>query len=210
MIPFAPLYPTNTCQVSSTVINLNHRLSRLITEMAVVWQQLQKANLLFGQIVDLNSFSGCLHETDVSFETLMLIPQDDLAFCKKGLMVHKRHIRSISIGSFLLGEGSSILDLQTSLHSTIEHFNQNFHTMEDFDNEVISSLTSIQNDIEKIASEDINLHDGYLSIKQELAFVKNHFYFLTLKTQHVKAIEDILVKSDLHENMRLLERALTF
>ena len=87
---------TNTCKVSSTVINLNHRLSRLVTEMEVVWKQLQKANLLFGQIVDLDSFSGCLHETDVSFGTLMIIPQDDLAFCKKGLMVHKRQIRSIS------------------------------------------------------------------------------------------------------------------
>ena len=102
--------------VSPTFLNLNHRLSRLVTEMAVVWQQLQKANLLFGRIVDLKSFSSCLDETDVSFEALMLVTQDDLAFCKKGLMANKRQSRSISIGSFLLGEGSSILDLQTSLH----------------------------------------------------------------------------------------------
>jgi hypothetical protein len=27
---------TNTCQISPTVLNLNHRLSRLITEMALV------------------------------------------------------------------------------------------------------------------------------------------------------------------------------
>ena len=123
-------------------------------------------------------------------------------------MASKRPVRSISIGSFLLGEGSSILDLQTSLHTTIQHFNENFRSMENFDNDLVSSLTSIQQDIEKIANEDMNLHDGYLQIKQELSFVKNHFYYLTLKTQHIKALEDILMKSDLHENLILLERAL--
>jgi hypothetical protein len=42
----------------------------------------------------------------------------------------------------------------------------------------------------------------------QLSFVKNHFYYLTLKTQHIKALEDILMKSNLHENLILLERAL--
>ena len=73
---------TNTCQVSPTVLNLNHRLSRLVTEMALVWQQLQKANLLFGRIVDLKSFSSCLDEDEISFEALMLVTQDDLTFCQ--------------------------------------------------------------------------------------------------------------------------------
>ena len=201
------LKDTNTCQISPTVLNLNHRLSRLITEMALVWAQLQKAEL-YGRAVDLKSFSSCLDVDEITFEELMLVTQDNLAFCKKGLMASKRPVRSISIGSFLLGEGSSILDLQTSLHTTIQHFNENFRSMENFDNNLVSSLSSIQQDIEKIANEDMNLHDGYLQIKQELSFVKNHFYYLTLKTQHIKALEDILMKSDLHENLILLERAL--
>ena len=60
----------------------------------------------------------------------------------------------------------------------------------------------------KNSSEEINLHDGFLAVKQELQFVKTHFYFLNLKTQHIKGIEDILERSNLHENMVLLERAL--
>jgi hypothetical protein len=112
-----------------------------------------------------------------------------------------RKVRSISIGSFLLGEGSSILDLQTSLHTTIEHFNNNFKSMEDFDDSLVASLSSIQEDIEKIGNEEMNLHDAYLQIKQQLEFTKNHFYYVTLKTQHIQALEDILVKSDLHENL---------
>ena len=221
------LKDTNICQTSPTVLNLGHRLSRLINEMALVWSQLQKANLLYGRAVDLEGFSRCLDGVEVTFQELMLVTQDNLEFCKKGLMGSKKHrrkanlktfvdindqpsrkVRSISIGSFLLGEGSSIQDLQTSLHTTIEHYNSNFKSMEDFDNNLVSSLSSIQEDIEKIGNEEMNLHDGYLQIKQELEFTKNNLYYLTLKTQHIQALEDILVKSDLHENLILLERAL--
>ena len=36
----------------------------------------------------------------------------------------------------------------------------------------------------------------------------NHFQFITMKQQHVQALSDILVKSNIHENLQLLERAL--
>ena len=161
---------TNICQTSPTVLNLGHRLSRLVSEMAVVWSQLQKANLLYGKVVDLEGFSKCLDVTQITFKELMIVSQDNLEFCKKGLM--KRTKRSISVGSFLLGEGSSILELQTSLHTTIEHFNQNFKSMENFDNNLVASLSSIQDNTEKISNEELNLHNGYLQLKQELDFTK--------------------------------------
>jgi hypothetical protein len=120
----------------------------------------------------------------------------------------KRASRSISVGSFLLGEGSSIMELQTSLHDTITHFNTNFRNMEHFDNRLIESLSSIEDDIRKISSEELNLHDGFLQLKQEIDFTKSHFHYLNLKEQHIQALEDILIKSNLHENLILLERAL--
>ena len=148
--------------------------------MSLVWSQLQKANLLYGQAIDLDGFSKCLDLTEVNFQDLMLISQDNLDFCQKGLMNTKRHrrnsdistivdikknikinsrkIRSISIGSYLLGEGSSILDLENSLHNTIDHFNKNFQSMVDFDDNLVASLSSLQDDIERIGNEDFNLH----------------------------------------------------
>ena len=88
----------------------------------------------------------------------MIVSLDNLEFCKKGLM--KRTARSISVGSFLLGEGSTIMELQTSLHKTIQHFNENFKSMENFDNSLVASLSSIEDDIMKISNEELNLHDG--------------------------------------------------
>jgi formyltetrahydrofolate synthetase len=160
----------------------------------------------------------------------MLISQDNLDFCQKGLMNTKKHhrksgistivdinknikintrkIRSVSIWSYLLCEGSSILDLENSLHNTIDQFNSNFQSMVDFDDNLVASLSSLQNDIEGIGNQELNLHDAYLQMKQELEYTKNHFSYLTLKTQHIQAMEDILHKSELHENLNILQRAI--
>ena len=108
--------------------------------------------------MNIDGFAECLDVTEISFQHLMLVSDDNLSFCKKGLM--KRVPRCISVGSFLLGEGSSIMELQTSLHDTISHFNSNFRNMEHFDNKLIESLSSIEDDNQKISSEELNLHDG--------------------------------------------------
>ena len=148
----------NICETSPTVTNMAHRMSRLITDMSVVWEKIKTANLLYGRVVNIDNFMKCLDLTEISFQHLMLVSDNNLAFCRKGLM--QRVSRSISVGSFLLGEGSSIMELQTSLHDTISHFNSNFRNMENFDNELIKSLSSIEDDIQKISSEELNLHDG--------------------------------------------------
>ena len=119
-----------------------------------------------------------------------------------------RVTRSISVGSFLLGEGSSILELQTSLHDTISNYNVNFKNLEHFDNTLIKSLTAIEDDIQRMESTEVNLKDEFLQLRQQLDFTYNHFHFVSLKQQHVQALSDILVKSDIHENLELLERSL--
>jgi hypothetical protein len=148
----------NICETSTTVINMAHRMIRLISDMSEVWEKIKTANLLYGRVVNIDTFSKCLDLTEVSFHHLMLVSDSNLAFCRKGLM--PRVTRSISVGSFLLGEGSSIMELQTSLHDTISHFNSNFRNMQNFDNDLIKSLSSIEDDIQKINSEEMNLHDG--------------------------------------------------
>ena len=148
----------NICETSTTVTNMAHRMIRLISDMSEVWEKIKTANLLYGRVVNIDTFSKCLDLTEVSFHHLMLVSDSNLAFCRKGLM--PRVSRSISVGSFLLGEGSSIMELQTSLHDTISHFNANFRNMQNFDNDLIKSLSSIEDDIQKINSEEMNLHDG--------------------------------------------------
>ena len=59
-----------------------------------------------------------------------------------------------------------------------------------------------------MANKESNLHDGFLQLKQDIMFVKKHYAFLTLKTQHIDALQDILVKSNLHENLLLMQRGL--
>jgi hypothetical protein len=93
---------TNICRTSPTVLNLGHRLSRLVNEMALVWSQLQKANLLYGKPVDLEGFSKCLDVAKVTFQELMIVTQDNLEFCKKGLM--KRITHRFRWGHFCWGK----------------------------------------------------------------------------------------------------------
>jgi hypothetical protein len=47
----------NICKAPPTVLNLGHKLLRLVTEMDLVWLQLRKANLLYGRAIDLDGFS---------------------------------------------------------------------------------------------------------------------------------------------------------
>jgi hypothetical protein len=196
----------NICETSTTVTNMAHRMVRLTSEMSEVWEKIKTANLLYGRVVNIDTFAKCLDLTEVAFHHLMVVSDTNLAFCRKGLM--SRVTRSISVGSFLLGEGSSIMELQTSLHDTISHFNSNFRNMENFDNELIRSLSSIEDDIRKMGSKELNLNDGFLQLKQQMEYTQNHFHFINLKEQHVQALSDILIKSNIHENLVLLERAL--
>ena len=118
----------NICETTATVTNMAHRMIRLTSEMSEVWEKIKTANLLYGRVLKMDTFAKCLDLTEVAFHHLMVVSDDNLSFCRKGLM--SRVARSISVGSFLLGEGSSILELQTSLHDTIANYNSNFKNME--------------------------------------------------------------------------------
>jgi hypothetical protein len=196
----------NICETTPIVTNMAHRMVRLTSEMSEVWNKIQTANLLYGRVLEFDTFAKCLDLTEVTFSDLMLVTDENLTFCRKGLM--SRVTRGISVGSFLLGEGSSIMELQSSLHDTITNYNQNFKNMEHFDDKLIKSLTAIEDDIQKMESNEVNLKDEFLQLKQQLEFTYNHFHFISLKEQHVQALSDILIKSDIHENLELLERAL--
>ena len=74
---------------------------------------------------------------------------------KENIGIGSRQHRSISIGSYLLGDGSSILELENTLHNTIAHYNENFQGMTTFDDKLVASFSSLQSDIEKIGREDI-------------------------------------------------------
>jgi hypothetical protein len=173
----------NICEATPLLKNMAHRMFRLNSEMAEVWDQIQTANLLYGRIIDLDNFAKCLDLTTVTFSSLMLVSDDNLSFCRKGLM--SRLTRSISVGSFLLGEGSNILELQTSLHETISNYNANFKNLEYFDNTLVKSLTAIEDDIQRMENTEINMKDEFLQLKQQLDSSYNHFQFITMKQQHV-------------------------
>ena len=70
----------NVCMAPPTILNLSHKLLRLVEEMDLTWKQIKTANSLYGQIVDIDGFSKCADLMDVSFKDLMFISQDNFDF----------------------------------------------------------------------------------------------------------------------------------
>ena len=121
---------TNSCLVSYQVLNLYHKTQRLNSKMKTTWNRLKTANLWHGEAVDLAAFGECIDSPSLEFENLLLTSRDLLIFCRKGLGGKKKLKRSVVLASYFLGEGDSILNLQSSLHNTIKGYNSNFTNMQ--------------------------------------------------------------------------------
>ena len=155
---------TNSCLVSYQVLNLYHKTQRLNSKMKTTWNRLKTANLWHGKVVDLAAFGQCIDSPNLEFEDLLLTSRDLLIFCRKGL-----------------GEGDSILNLQSSLHNTIKGYNSNFKNMQHFDEQLVNNINNMAKDVEKIAVKENNIVEEFLQIRQDLRHIRKFFSFLILK-----------------------------
>ena len=177
--------------------------------MKSTWDRMKIANLWHGRVVDLAAFAQCIDAPNLEFEDLLLSSRELLIFCQKGLGGKKKlQKRSIGLASYFLGEGDSILSLQSSLHNTIKGYNSNFKNMKHFDEQLVANLNNMANDVEKIAVTENNMIEGFLQIRQDLRHMKQFFSFLILKQQHIDALAGILETSNIEKNLILLQRGL--
>ena len=70
----------NVCMAPPTILNLSHKLLRLVEEMDLTWKQIKTANSLYGNIVDIDGFSKCTYSMNISFQELMLMATDNFDF----------------------------------------------------------------------------------------------------------------------------------
>ena len=134
--------------------------------MKSTWDRIKVANLWYGRVVDLAAFAQCIDAPNLEFEELLLCSRELLIFCKKGLGGKKSlQKRSVGLASYFLGEGDSIMSLQSSLHNAITGYNGNFRKMKDFDDQIVANLNNMATDVEKIAITENNMIEGFLQIR---------------------------------------------
>ena len=80
--------------------------------------------------------------------------------------------------------------------------------MEAFDNQLVGNMNSLIQDVEKLAVKEVSLKEEFLQMRQDMRHIQQFFAFLILKTQHIEALSGLLEKSNLEENLLLLQRGL--
>ena len=141
--------------------------------------------------MNLAAFGECIDSPSLEFEDLLLTSRDILIFCRKGLGGKKKLKRSVGLTSYILGDGESILNLQSSLHNTIKGFNSNFKSMQQFDDQLVNNMNNMVKDVEKLAVKENSLVEEFLQIHQDMRQIQRFFAFLILKTQHVETLTGI-------------------
>ena len=111
---------------------------------------------MFGQQKVLKDLSTCLGAEHLTLDFLLLTDSSNYEFCLRGLFqqyqpeMKTREKRDIGVGSLLFGNGKEILNLENDLQGAIESFNQNFKTLEQFDNGVVDNIKHLQENLANI------------------------------------------------------------
>ena len=204
----------NSCILGSIAQNMQHALNRILTNLDLTWKKSIKAVSLFGQDEVLKNLSACLGTEHLTLEFLLLTDSSNFEFCSRGIFQQyrseKRNLkkRDIGVGSLVFGNGREILNLETNLHGAITSFNKNFQKLEEFDNEMVSNIQILQQNLANIDDVEQFLEEKLVEVELIMHQKHQHFKFLFIKTQQVSALGDILKHSLIEEQLDLLQRSL--
>ena len=173
--------------------NIQHSLTRILTELEITWRKTITALSLYGQQKILDNFATCLGTEQLTLDFLLLTDTSNYEFCIRGLFqqyqpeVKTRVKRDIGVGSMLFGNGREILNLENDLQGAIESFNNNFKTLETFDNGVVDNIKHLQESIATIGGTEQFLQDKLIELQMEMYKKHQHINFLMIKSQQIAA-----------------------
>ena len=204
----------NSCPMEPTSKNIQHSLNRIISDLELTWDRLNKALELYGEEQILSQFATCLDTENLSLHFLLLIETQNYEFCIRGLFmklrpeIKLREKRDIGLGSLLFGNGKELMNLEQDLKMAIDSFNGNFKSLETFDNGLIDNIQHLQDSVTAIDGNENLMQDTLIELQMQVFRDNQHLNFLLIKTQQITALGDILHHSLIHEQLEILERAL--
>ena len=147
---------------------------------------------------------------------MLLTDSANFEFCSRGIFQlyrpEKRTLekKDIGVGSLVFGNGREILNLENNLQGAITSLNQNFKKLEQFDNEMVSNIRILQQNLANIGDVEQYLEEKFVELEMKMYQKHQHFKFLFIKTQQVYALGDILKHSLIEEQLDLLQKYLHF
>ena len=158
----------------------------------------------------LNTFKNCLNLPDFNLDLILLVPADNFEFCLRGAFPTTKTIskRDISLGSLIFGDGQQILNVQNSLHDTIQAYNQNFEKVQRQEQLSNENLMALKSNFENLSEQEVQ----HQIIIRELYFITNQKHqqvkFSLVKQQQILALSDLLHTSLITEQLDLIQRAI--
>ena len=204
----------NSCPMEATSRNIQHSLNRILSDLELTWDRLNKALALYGEEQILSQFASCLNTENLSLHFLLLTKTQNYEFCIRGLFMKMRpemklrEKRDIGLGSLLFGNGKELMNLEQDLKMAIDSFNGNFKSLETFDNGLIDNIQHLQDSVTTIGGNENQMQNTLIELQMQVFRENQHLNFLLIKTQQIAALGDILHHSLIHEQLEILERAL--
>ena len=198
------------CDMDSFGSNLQHALNRLIGNLNLIWLQTISVADILKLDTSLNTFKNCLNLPDYNLDLILLVPAENFEFCIRGAFPTTKTIskRDISLASLIFGDGQQILNVQNSLHDTIQAYNSNFEKVQKHEQLSYENIMALRSNFENLAEQEIQ-HQVFI---RELYFLTNQQHqqmkFSLVKQQQILALSDLLHTSLITEQLDLIQRAI--
>lgn len=198
------------CNMDSFGSNLQHALNRLIGNLNLTWLQTISVAKILNLDTSLTTFKNCLNLPDYSLDLLLLVPAENFDFCIRGAFPSSKVIskRDISLASLIFGDGQQILNVQNSLHNTIQAYNSNFDKVQEHEKLSYENILALKSSFENLAEQETQ-HQVFI---RELYFLTNQQHqkmkFSLVKQQQIMALSDLLHTSLIDERLDLIQRSI--
>lgn len=198
------------CNMDSFGSNLQHALNRLIGNLNLTWLRTISVAKILNLDTSLTTFKNCLNLPDYSLDLLLLVPAENFDFCIRGAFPSSKVIskRDISLASLIFGDGQQILNVQNSLHNTIQAYNSNFDKVQEHEKLSYENILALKSSFENLAEQETQ-HQVFI---RELYFLTNQQHqkmkFSLVKQQQIMALSDLLHTSLIDERLDLIQRSI--
>ena len=198
------------CHMDSFGSNLQHALNRLIGNLNLTWLRAISVAKILNLDTSLTTFKNCLGLPDYSLDFLLLVPAENFDFCVRGAFPSSKVIskRDISLASLVFGDGQEILNVQRSLHNTIEAYNSNFEKVQEHEKLSYENILALKSSFENVAEQEtqdrVFIRELYFLTNQQSQRMK----FSLVKFQQIIALADILHTSLVDEQLDLIHRSI--
>ena len=140
--------------MNGLALNLRLQMHRMLTKIDKTWQRFKSTLIFFGQEKTLLSLGQCCQDANLTLASIISLPESTFKVCMYQLQsLHnstggqERDKRDISLLSKLIGEGTEIVKIKTTLSSAITNFNQNFRKIDVFDDQIKNSINLLDGEI---------------------------------------------------------------